>query len=130
MFFFLKMIIIIFIVLSSESESSSSSLTTKQKVSNSSFDEKPITIADREGQDLFHNKSQYGVTVASICGHHNLSRAKLQKLVLPYQSESDSNRLEIFGIACYDYLQRVHAQLFLLFSIQLNIFKNFQLNQT
>ena len=82
--FFLKMIIIIFIVLSSESELSSSSLISKQNISNLSFDKKPITIADQEGQDLFHNESQYGVTVALICGHHNLNWAKLQKLVLLY----------------------------------------------
>ena len=78
-------------------------------MSNLFFDKKLITIIDQERQDLFYNKSQYGVKVASICGHHNLSRVKLQKLVLPYQSKSDRNWPEIFGIACYNYLQRVYA---------------------
>ena len=103
------MIIIIFIVLFSKFESFLSFSILKQKLSNSSFDKKSITIANQKGQNLFNKKSQYGVIVASICVYHNLTWAKLQKLVLPYQSESDNNWLEIFKIAGYDYLQKVHT---------------------
>ena len=93
---------------------------------------KPLTIADREGQDLFHNKSQYGVVVTSFCQDHNLHRANLQKLVLPglFQSEFEDGRLQIFGTACLDYLQRVHAQLSSLSTIQLNMLNSFQPNHT
>lgn len=85
---------------------------------------------DKEGQEKFHDKSQYPSFLQFLSKKHGLDRKCLQKLTLPWQAETDDERLKVFFIACLDLLQRVSARLPLLSAIQLNILKNFRPNIT
>ena len=84
------------------------------------------TRVGKEGQEKFHDKSQYPSFLQFLSKKHGLDRKCLQKLTLPWQAETDDERLTVFFIACLDILQRVSAQLQLLSAIQLNILKSFR----